>query len=60
MSGVERYSLRLGAGDLYALFACVVTSRSWTAVNAGISSVPVTRSEVLYELTHTHVQVHMY
>uniref|UniRef100_G3Q9P0 AarF domain-containing protein kinase 1 n=1 Tax=Gasterosteus aculeatus aculeatus TaxID=481459 RepID=G3Q9P0_GASAC len=45
MSGVERYSLRLGAGDLYALFACVVTSRSWTAVNAGISSVPVTRSE---------------
>ncbi|XP_075964225.1 aarF domain-containing protein kinase 1 [Anarhichas minor] len=45
MSGVERYSLRLGAGDLYALFACVVTSRSWTSVNAGISSVPVTRSE---------------
>ncbi|XP_068573751.1 aarF domain-containing protein kinase 1 [Cebidichthys violaceus] len=45
MSGVERYSLRLGAGDLYPLFACVVTSRSWTAVNAGISSVPVTRSE---------------
>ncbi|TNN84972.1 putative aarF domain-containing protein kinase 1 [Liparis tanakae] len=45
MSGVERYSLRLGAGELYPLFACVVTSRSWTAVNAGISSVPVTSSE---------------
>ncbi|CAF91242.1 unnamed protein product, partial [Tetraodon nigroviridis] len=46
MSGVERYSRRLGAGDLYPLFACVLTARSWTSVNAGISSVPVTQSEV--------------
>uniref|UniRef100_UPI003AADEF03 aarF domain-containing protein kinase 1 n=1 Tax=Centroberyx gerrardi TaxID=166262 RepID=UPI003AADEF03 len=45
MSGVERYSRRLGAGDLYPLFACVLTARSWTAVNAGISSTPVTNSE---------------
>lgn len=46
MPGVERYSRRLGAGDLYPLFACVLTARSWTSVNAGISSVPVTKSEV--------------
>ena len=46
MSKVERYSRRLGAGDLYPLFACILTARSWTAVNAGISSVPVTNSEV--------------
>ncbi|XP_071327261.1 aarF domain-containing protein kinase 1 isoform X1 [Trachinotus anak] len=45
ISKVERYSRRLGAGDLYPLFACVLTARSWTAVNAGISSVPVTHSE---------------
>ncbi|XP_077421357.1 aarF domain-containing protein kinase 1 isoform X2 [Vanacampus margaritifer] len=45
MSGVERYSRKLGAGDLYPLFACVLTARSWTAVNSGISYVPVTRSE---------------
>ncbi|XP_039993811.1 aarF domain-containing protein kinase 1 isoform X2 [Xiphias gladius] len=45
MSKVERYSRRLGAGDLYPLFACMLTARSWTAVNAGISSVPVTNSE---------------
>ncbi|XP_033498900.1 aarF domain-containing protein kinase 1 isoform X3 [Epinephelus lanceolatus] len=45
MSAVKRYSLRLGAGDLYPLFACVLTARSWTAINAGISSVPVTHSE---------------
>ncbi|XP_036928052.1 aarF domain-containing protein kinase 1 isoform X2 [Acanthopagrus latus] len=45
MPGMERYSRRLGAGDLYPLFACVLTARSWTAVNAGISSVPVTHAE---------------
>ncbi|KAM3594832.1 uncharacterized protein V6R79_014695 [Siganus canaliculatus] len=45
MHGVERYSRRLGAGELYPLFACVLTARSWTAVNAGISSVPVTNAE---------------
>ncbi|XP_034714278.1 aarF domain-containing protein kinase 1 isoform X2 [Etheostoma cragini] len=45
MPGVERYSLRLGAGDLYPLFACVLTARSWAAINVGISSVPVTHSE---------------
>uniref|UniRef100_A0A8C5HLI5 AarF domain-containing protein kinase 1 n=1 Tax=Gouania willdenowi TaxID=441366 RepID=A0A8C5HLI5_GOUWI len=45
MSGVERYSRRLGAGDLFPLFACILTARSWNAVNAGISSVPVTNAE---------------
>ncbi|XP_061700892.1 aarF domain-containing protein kinase 1 isoform X3 [Syngnathoides biaculeatus] len=45
MSGVECYSRKLGAGDLYPLFACVLTARSWAAVNSGISSVPVTLSE---------------
>ncbi|XP_041828246.1 aarF domain-containing protein kinase 1 isoform X2 [Melanotaenia boesemani] len=45
MSGLERYSRRLGAGDLYPLFACVLTARSWTSVNAGIGSVPVTHAE---------------
>ena len=46
MKGVERHSRSLGAGDLYALFACVLTARSWTSVTAGISSTPVTHSEV--------------
>ncbi|KAM9708259.1 aarF domain-containing protein kinase 1 isoform 2-T3 [Menidia menidia] len=45
MAGVERYSRRLGAGELFPLFACVLTARSWTAVNAGISSVPVSQAE---------------
>ncbi|XP_077395468.1 aarF domain-containing protein kinase 1 isoform X1 [Festucalex cinctus] len=45
MPAVERYSRKLGAGDLYPLFACVLTARSWAAVNSGIARVPVTRAE---------------
>ncbi|KAK3563309.1 hypothetical protein QTP86_021637 [Hemibagrus guttatus] len=45
MKGIERYSRRLGAGDLYPLFTCVLTARSWTAVSTGISHTPVTSSE---------------
>lgn len=54
LSGVERYSRRLGAGDLYPLFACVLTGRTWTAVNAGISSVPVTHAEVWHPAVHSY------
>lgn len=46
MKGVERYSRRLGAGDMFALFACVLTARSWAALNAGISRTAVTSLEV--------------
>lgn len=53
MKGIERYSRRLSAGDLYPLFACVLTGRSWTSVNAGISQTPVTQSEVIYKHTVT-------
>lgn len=45
MAAVEQYSRKLGSGDLYPLLACVLTARSWTSVNAGITSVPVTHSE---------------
>ncbi|XP_068195696.1 aarF domain-containing protein kinase 1 [Antennarius striatus] len=45
MPGMERYSRQLGAGDLYPLFACILTARSWNAVNAGIGSLPVSQSE---------------
>uniref|UniRef100_A0AAY4A2X9 AarF domain-containing protein kinase 1 n=1 Tax=Denticeps clupeoides TaxID=299321 RepID=A0AAY4A2X9_9TELE len=45
MKAVEKYSRRLGAGDLFPLFACVLTARSWTSVNTGISQTPVTNSE---------------
>uniref|UniRef100_A0A8C4Z901 AarF domain-containing protein kinase 1 n=1 Tax=Gadus morhua TaxID=8049 RepID=A0A8C4Z901_GADMO len=40
MPAVERYSRRLGAGELFPLFACMLTARSWNSVNTGITSTP--------------------
>ncbi|KAI4568479.1 hypothetical protein MJT46_008277 [Ovis ammon polii x Ovis aries] len=45
MQGVRKYGQRLGAGDLYPLFACMLTARSWDAVNRGIGQTPVTTTE---------------
>ncbi|XP_075700605.1 aarF domain-containing protein kinase 1 isoform X2 [Rhinoderma darwinii] len=46
MDGVRRYSQRLGAGDLYPLFACMLTARSWNSVNRGIDRGSVSAEEV--------------
>ncbi|XP_023402195.2 aarF domain-containing protein kinase 1 isoform X3 [Loxodonta africana] len=45
MKKVKEYSQRLGAGELYPLFACMLTARSWNSVNRGISQAPVTATE---------------
>ncbi|XP_056409261.1 aarF domain-containing protein kinase 1 isoform X2 [Hyla sarda] len=45
MDGVRRYSQRLGVGDLYPLFACMLTARSWNSVNRGITRGPVSAKE---------------
>ncbi|XP_049626352.1 aarF domain-containing protein kinase 1 [Suncus etruscus] len=47
MQGVKEYGQRLGAGQLYPLFACMLTARSWNSVTQGISQAPVTASEDL-------------
>lgn len=46
MKQVQKYSQRLGAGDLYPLFACMLTARSWASVSRGIDRSPVTANEV--------------
>ncbi|XP_012867903.1 PREDICTED: uncharacterized aarF domain-containing protein kinase 1 isoform X2 [Dipodomys ordii] len=45
MQKVKIYSQRLGAANLYPLFACMLTARSWDSINKGISHVPVTSTE---------------
>ncbi|XP_029854826.1 aarF domain-containing protein kinase 1 isoform X4 [Aquila chrysaetos chrysaetos] len=45
MKRVQKYSRQLGAGDLYPLFACMLTARSWESVNRGIDRSPVSASE---------------
>ncbi|XP_053553333.1 aarF domain-containing protein kinase 1 isoform X2 [Bombina bombina] len=47
MKGVRKYSQRLGAGEMYPLFACMLTARSWDSVNRGIDKGPVSREEAL-------------
>ncbi|XP_064602704.1 aarF domain-containing protein kinase 1-like [Liolophura sinensis] len=36
--GIKHYSSLMNAGDLYPLFACMLTARSWTAVSSGIAN----------------------
>ncbi|KAM9180243.1 LOW QUALITY PROTEIN: aarF domain-containing protein kinase 1-like [Dugong dugon] len=45
MKKVKKYSQHLGASELYPLFACMLTARSWNSVNRGISQAPVTAAE---------------
>nr|XP_030687768.1 uncharacterized aarF domain-containing protein kinase 1 isoform X2 [Globicephala melas] len=47
MKNVKKYSQRLGAGDLYPLFTCMLTARSWDSVNRGIGQTPVTATELI-------------
>lgn len=46
MERVKQYSQRLGAAELYPLFACMLTARSWDSVKRGIGQAPVTATEV--------------
>ncbi|XP_053331216.1 aarF domain-containing protein kinase 1 isoform X2 [Spea bombifrons] len=46
MEGVRKYSQRLGAGEMYGLFACMLTARSWDSVNRGIKKSPASTGEV--------------
>ncbi|KRX57814.1 putative aarF domain-containing protein kinase 1 -like protein, partial [Trichinella sp. T9] len=43
--GIERWSKALGVGDLYPLFACMVTARSWKAIIRGIKNTGFTAEE---------------
>ncbi|KXJ29903.1 putative aarF domain-containing protein kinase 1 [Exaiptasia diaphana] len=46
IEGIKHYSTEMGVGDLYGLFACVLTSRAWSVVTSGIDQGPVTEKEV--------------
>ncbi|GFS71610.1 aarF domain-containing protein kinase 1 [Nephila pilipes] len=45
VKGVEYWGRQLGVGDLYGLFACMITARSWTAVTKGIEKHSVSSEE---------------
>ena len=48
---IKKYGERLGAGELFPLFACMVTARSWDSVAKGIDKKHVTQEEVRIRLS---------
>lgn len=36
VTDIEKYAHKLGVGELYGLFACMVSGRSWNAILGGI------------------------
>ncbi|XP_071486995.1 aarF domain-containing protein kinase 1-like [Diadema antillarum] len=45
LEGIKRYSKALGAGDMYGIFACMLTARSWEALAVGIDKQQRTEEE---------------
>ncbi|KAI0210514.1 AarF domain-containing protein kinase 1 [Lamellibrachia satsuma] len=45
VDAIRMYADKMGTGDLYHLFACMVTSRSWKAVEKGIDKTSITEEE---------------
>uniref|UniRef100_UPI00358FFE0D aarF domain-containing protein kinase 1 n=1 Tax=Myxine glutinosa TaxID=7769 RepID=UPI00358FFE0D len=45
IQAIERHSRALGAGDLFPLFACILTARPWKVVLDGIDRVPISLHE---------------
>lgn len=46
----------MGVGELYGLFICIVTARSWKAVSEGVNRTQVTEQEV--RLVHHIIALH--
>ncbi|XP_052106539.1 aarF domain-containing protein kinase 1-like [Mytilus californianus] len=45
LEGIKKYSTAMNAGDMYPLFACMLTARSWKAISSGIDKQQYTKSE---------------
>ena len=46
LDGIKKYSARLNCGDMYGLFSCMLTARSWDAITSGIDKSELTEAEV--------------
>ncbi|XP_072032630.1 aarF domain-containing protein kinase 1-like [Amphiura filiformis] len=45
LDNIKQYGQALGAGELYPLFACMLTARSWNSVTTGIDKVTPNQAE---------------
>lgn len=46
LKGIHDNAEKLGVGELYGLFACMVTGRSWKTIQTGIDKAQMTSEEV--------------
>lgn len=45
LDGIKKYATAMNAGDMYGLFACMLTARSWKAITSGIEKQKYSKSE---------------
>lgn len=48
--GMKEHCDKLGVGDLYALFACMVSGRTWDSIESGLDKTKFTAREVSVSL----------
>ena len=53
---MQKNADRLGVGELYGLFACMVTGRSWNSIRKGIDKSEKNAAEVIFLLCNLHIQ----
>lgn len=46
VEGMKKFASELGVGDMFDIFACMLTARSWTGVRAGIQNSVLSDGEV--------------
>ena len=45
LNAIQLHAEKLGVGELYGLFACMATGRSWNAIQGGIDRNPKNKEE---------------
>ena len=55
--GIKEYADKLGVGQLYGLFACMVAGRSWSSITKGIDKSEKTKAEVRNIIFHLHLYI---
>ena len=53
IEGIKQHAEALNVGDLYGLFACMLSARSWEALQAGIDRNQFTAEEVSLKVLST-------
>jgi aarF domain-containing kinase len=48
LEGIKKYATAMNAGDMYGLFACMLTGRSWKVISSGIDKQGYSKSEVSF------------